>query len=295
MANVPIDPRPHLPAGFTWKVRVAPREPKRMMVFLGPSSVKRNENLAIACLNPPVNKIDFYPMAQALLRTLRVDHHARQAEVEQCPFGDAYARFNCPLERACFLNAPLLHFGQYSIIFIKLDQASNARAIDMDREAWIMLLVYPNDYREDHEIDKSISGFAILKHIHCSSNAARVVVKVLVNKKDDIPDEIVVSPGESPRAQSWTVAVFILHAQDVDVQAAEDALPPKGPLHPIPPPGPRWVGAEREISQAQPPTANAAEDTCVGNSPLAAIDGMNADAMAGVHVGGSVDAHVPEV
>lgn len=105
-------------------------------------------------------------------------------------------------------------------------EASNTRAIDMDREAWIMLLGYSNDYHDDLEIDKAISGFGILKHIHRSSNVACVVVKVLVNREDDIPDDIVVSPGYYPHAQSWTMLIFILHAQVVSVFADEEALSP---------------------------------------------------------------------
>lgn len=158
-------------------------------------------------------------MAQALIQFLHGEHHARQVEVEQCPFGDVDVMFTCPLERTHFLKVPYFYFGQYSVRFIKHDYARNIRAIDMFREVQIMLLGYPNDFRDDDEIDKSMSGYAILKHIHRSSNPTRLVVKDLVNKEDDIPDEVVVSPGDSPRAQSWIVPVFIVHAQDIDVQA----------------------------------------------------------------------------
>lgn len=200
-----------------------------MCVFLGPFGVKANENLAIADLNPPMDKADFYPMEDALLQFMQDEHQVRQLEVEQCPFGDAFARFSCPLDRLRFLRSPL-HIGQYSLRFIKHDEASNVSAIDMDREAWIMMLGFPNDYREDHEIDKAVSGFAILKHIHRSSNAGRVIVKVLVNKEDDI---LVIAPGDSLRAPTWTIPIFILHAQDLSVYGDEDALPHFGPLHPL--------------------------------------------------------------
>ncbi|CAN6293233.1 unnamed protein product [Urochloa humidicola] len=250
MSNFAVDPQPHISAGFTWKERVAPREPRRMRAFLGPSGVKTNENLAIALTTPSIDKEDFYQMAYALHLFLHDEHFVRNPEIQQCPMGEAFVRFGSPLERLKFLKGSPLQFGQYQLCFIKHDEGANARAIDMDREVWLMLLCYPNDYHDDSEIEKSIAGFAILKHIHRSSNASRVVVKAMVNKEDDIADEIVVSPGDLPRAPSWTVPVFILHAEDLFAAGDEDALPPEGPIHHMPPQAPRWVGMNGEFSQA---------------------------------------------
>ncbi|CAN6305432.1 unnamed protein product [Urochloa humidicola] len=267
MANFAVDPRPHIPAGFSWRRRAAPREPHRMRVFLGPSGVKANEDLAIALTTPPVDKEDFHQMAYALHLFLRDEHHVRNPEVQQCPMGEAFVQFGCPLERLKFLKSSPLQFGQYLVRFIKHDEGDNARAIDMDREVWLMLLCYPNDFRDDSEIDKAIAGFAILKHIHRSSNASRVVIKALVNKEDDIPDDIVVSPGDSPRAPSWTVPIFLLHAEDLAVVGDEDALPPEGPLHPKPAPAPRWMGVNGEFSHV-----NTHEDATVENVRHLGVD-----------------------
>lgn len=69
MANFVVDPRPFLPVGFS--ERIAPREPRRMRVFLGPSGVKSNENMAIAITTPPIDKEDFPEFALALHRSLQ--------------------------------------------------------------------------------------------------------------------------------------------------------------------------------------------------------------------------------
>lgn len=78
----------------------------------------------------------------------------------------------------------------------------------MDKEVWLLLVGYLNDYRNGLEIDNANVGFAILKHSLISSNAFRVVVKALMNKEDDIPEDIVVSPGDSPKAPSWTMLLL---------------------------------------------------------------------------------------
>ncbi|CAN6171601.1 unnamed protein product [Urochloa humidicola] len=250
MANFAIDPRPFIPIGFEWQPRNAPREPRRMRVFLGPSGVKTNEHLAIAITEPHVASEDFHVMAHSLQTFLQNEHQVRELEIWHCPIGEAYVRFGCPLERTRFLKSPL-QFGQYQLRFIKHDEGANARMTDLDREAWLMLLCYPNDYRSDVEIEKALAGFAVLRHIHRSSNVARVVVKVMINKEDDVPDEIVVSPGDSPRAPSWTIPVFILYATDPAVLADEDALPPFGALHPLPQPAPRWMEGHGLDGQSQ--------------------------------------------
>lgn len=136
---------------------------------------------------------------------------------------------------------------------------------------------------------KAVSSFGILKHIHRSSTIARVVVKVLINKEDDTPDDIVVSPGDSPKAPSWTVPVYILHAQDLLVYGDEEPLPPFGPVHPIPHPIPRWVGVEGELSQVHGPAGALRDDASVGNAP------MVQDPPARVHGPPPVVVPVPDV
>lgn len=173
MANFAVDPRPHLPHGFDWIERVAPREPRRMRVFLGASGVKTNENMAIAITKPSVAKDDFPQLAGRLHSFLQAVHLVRHLEIQRCPLGDAYVRFGNPLERERLFQASPMPFGQYTLRFIKHDDGVNACATDMDREVWLMLLAYPNDYRSDEEIHKALSGFATLKHIHKSTNDAR--------------------------------------------------------------------------------------------------------------------------
>lgn len=99
MANFSVDPRPHLSDGFNFKAMITPREVRRVRAFLGLSCDKSNEDLAIAQLEPPVAKEDYLPMAQALLQSLKDEHHVRCLEIQPCPMGDAYVRFACQLER----------------------------------------------------------------------------------------------------------------------------------------------------------------------------------------------------
>jgi hypothetical protein len=52
-----------------------------------------------------------------------------------------------------------------------------------------MLMCYPSNARSLSLIGKAICGFAHLLHVHPSVTLARVIVKALVNSKQDIPDD----------------------------------------------------------------------------------------------------------
>jgi len=50
------------------------------------------------------------------------------------------------------------------MIVIKHDEAENARAFDLDREAWVMLVGFLEDLHNGAIIAKVVSTFGILVH-----------------------------------------------------------------------------------------------------------------------------------
>lgn len=106
----------------------------RHEVFMTGCFNQYNEDLAIVKLVPPVDKGDFDQLAPALRSFFEDIHEVRVAEVQPCPFGEAFVRFNSALERERFLG-PVFSFGSYTMRVIKHDEADNARSFDLDREA----------------------------------------------------------------------------------------------------------------------------------------------------------------
>jgi len=45
---------------------------------------------------------------------------------------------------------------------VKHDEVENARSFDLDREAWVMLVGFPEDLKNAVVIAKAVSGFGIL-------------------------------------------------------------------------------------------------------------------------------------
>lgn len=103
MANWPVDPAPFVPKGFTLVER-PPHPPLRLEVFVTGCYYQHNEDLAIIKLNPPVNKLDFPILQEALCDYFFSVHEVHLLEVEPCPLGDAYVRFASSIERERFLG-----------------------------------------------------------------------------------------------------------------------------------------------------------------------------------------------
>lgn len=125
----------------------------------------------------------------------------RVADIQPCALGDAYVCFNTALEREKFLS-PVFPFGNYRVSIIKHDEAENTRSFDLDREAWVMLIGFPEDIRTRAAVHKAVSNFGILMHIHESSTLARIIAKVYLNDEAKIPDSVKVNAGLPPKGHS---------------------------------------------------------------------------------------------
>lgn len=155
---------------------------------------------------------------------------------------------------------------------IKHDAGENARAFDLDREAWVMLMAFPEDLKNSAMIAKAVSGFGIMVDWHEMENVARVVVKVYLNDDAKIPSSVKVNAGLPQKGRSWTCACYVLKRQGVPELMDEEAYVTVGPLHPLPPQPPRWMGP-------MPPAAT--------STPRAGSNGNNLN-MDGVEGGQNV-------
>lgn len=191
MANWACDPRPHIPKGFELVPHVE-RLMLRHEVFVIGCFNQYNEDLAIIKLEPAINKEDFDQLATALRSFFKEIHEVHVAEVQPCPFGEAYVRFNSTLERERFLG-PVFSFGSYSMRVIKHDEGDNACSFDLDHEEWVMLVGFPEDLKCTTTIAKAVSTFGILVEWHEPGDLARVVAKVYLNEFGKIPNSVKVN------------------------------------------------------------------------------------------------------
>lgn len=231
MANFAVDPRPHVPKGFTL-VEQPLRPPLRHEVYVTGCYTLANEDLAIIKLTPPVHKDDFGPLALELRRFFTEVHRAHVVEIQPCPLGDAFVIFGSPLECERFLG-PMFTFGSYAMTVLKHDEGGNARLFDLDREACVMLVGFPEDPKNTVIVAKVVSSFGILVDWHEIDNLARVITKVYLNNEAKIPDSVKVNGGLPQKGRSWTVTVLVLKKKGVS-EVLDEVYVTKSPLHPLP-------------------------------------------------------------
>nr|TKW00351.1 hypothetical protein SEVIR_8G103100v2 [Setaria viridis] len=199
-------------------------------------------DLAILHLVLEVHKDDFELMAAKLKDFFIHNYSVRHAEVQPCPIGDASVRFNNPVERERFLDK-IMHFGpDYQMFFVKHDEGKNARFQNMDKEVWVMLMIFPPDAKNNTAIAKAVVGFGLLHYWHDTNNIAIVVAKVNLNDGAKIPHGVLVSARVPSLVRSWMCPVFVLKQKGVTMLPDEDPIPPNGSLFPLPPLAQRWRG-----------------------------------------------------
>lgn len=183
-------------------------------------------------------------MAVALRDFFLHNMHVRLYEVQPSPIDDAFMRFGSPIEREHFLDRVIQFGPRYTLRFTKHDEGVHVREHDMDREVWIMLMLFPNDSRNNSALAKAVVGFGLVRYWYDTTNNSRVVVKVFLHDEARIPDDVVVSAGIEPRVSSWTCHVVILKRKNFAINGDEDLFPPAdgGVAHPVPPQPPRWMG-----------------------------------------------------
>lgn len=208
MANWACDPPPFVSIGFTLEER-SHRPPLRQEVYITGCYTLCNEDLAIMKLDPPVDKVDFKNLAEGLRTFFHEVHQVRTVEIIPCALGDAYVRFLSPLDRERFLG-PMFRFGDYQLSVVKHDATDNARCFDLDREAWVLLVAFPEDLKNSAMVAKAVLGFCIMEDWHEMENLARVVVKVYLNDDAKILDSVKVNEGLPQKDRSWTVPCYVL-------------------------------------------------------------------------------------
>lgn len=98
-------------------------------------------------------------------------------KLQPCPTCDAFVRFHIPVEREQFLDQSIQFSPQYQLHFVKRDEGKNDRFQDMDREIWLVLMVYLEDAKNKSPIAKVVAGFD-----YCIIGMAQIIEPGLLSK-----------------------------------------------------------------------------------------------------------------
>jgi hypothetical protein len=131
MANFPIDPRQFVPRGFQILQVPGRTAVKRVVVARRP---RAHEEFGIASITPfPPGQVPFANVAE-ILQEFLVHNQVGFRDIQECPLGAAYVRFNHVRDRDRLIRASPIPFGDVHVSFCKHNEGVNWRHFSFNRE-----------------------------------------------------------------------------------------------------------------------------------------------------------------
>jgi hypothetical protein len=235
MANFPVDPAPFIPGQY--EIAEVTNRPQQCRYHVSHQVSAKNEDVAIATINPPFQGDQLFALTRMFLRSFIEKVLGFSLAMSQhCPIGSAYLRVTSPDGDWLVRNSPHALLGR-GISFVEHNKGINHRALTYNRECWLMLLAYPSDYWDDDHIRGAVKDFgALISWGKELSNYGALIVKVRVVDLHHIPHSCVISSGNEWSAESWSVPIFILSQRLLGALPADEELPPAdgSTPHPLP-------------------------------------------------------------
>jgi hypothetical protein len=157
MAYQRADPRSFSPRGFH-PLDIQHRE------FMARAVISRasptHEDFAIASFFPlPGNAMHFGPVQELLHEFLEDRRRILVREIQPSHLGQALVRLDSVHDRDLLVNSSPHQYGDVQISFARHNQGRNWRALNFNRDCWLMLLGFPLDYWNLASIQNAISSF----------------------------------------------------------------------------------------------------------------------------------------
>lgn len=81
-----------------------------------------------------------------------------------------------------------MQFGDVTITFVEHNRGRNWRAVNFNRECWLLLLGFPLDYREDEFVANAISSFGrVMYWIDNTAHLTKLLVRARVIDYESVP------------------------------------------------------------------------------------------------------------
>lgn len=233
MAYQRADPRPFVPVGFDWVDLPNRAYVSRAVAPTRPPAT--NEDLAIATFNPiPGNQLSF-PVVRDIIREFLAVHRIEHRVVMPTHLGQAMVRFNHAYDRDNFVRRSPLPCGNVQISITKHNQGRNWRRTFYNVDCWMMLLGFPDDYKNERHIQNAISEFRkVILWEESSLFPSRLMVRAWVNDVEQVPQFLVYADPFDLNGQSWTIQCEVMiHHEEQQGPPVEEPVPDEMELEPV--------------------------------------------------------------
>lgn len=174
------DPEPFMPNGFH-RVAVQHRVPATRAVVVHPRSL--NEDVAIITIEPMPAQVQVqFPVIQGVVREFLENHlDVEVKEIQPCHLGQALVRFEFVHDRDRLVGIEHFHHDGLHFRLVRHNQGRNWKALNFNKECWLMLLGFPLDFWDQQSIENSICTFGrLLSWESDPAQLSRLIVRVRV-------------------------------------------------------------------------------------------------------------------
>jgi hypothetical protein len=124
-------------------------------------------------------------------------------EIQPSHLGQALVRLVHVHDRDNLVYNSPFNYGDVQISFAKHNEGWNWRALNFNKECWLMLLGFPVDYWDTKIIHNALAPFGrLIIWENNRSYRTRLLVKVRITDVQDVPHFIVISEGGGFQGQS---------------------------------------------------------------------------------------------
>ena len=186
MAYFCANPAPFIPEGLH-QIDVQARKPMERVVLMRPRA--KHYDLAIVSIDPiPEQQVTFQAIREVVSDFLVNEQHVVMTDMQPTHLGQAFVRFKNVFDRDRLIQHGAYVFGNVTITFVEHNKGRNWRAINFNRECWMLLLGYLPDYREDEYVVNTICSFGrVISWVDDVRHLSRILVRARVVDLESIP------------------------------------------------------------------------------------------------------------
>lgn len=191
--------------------------------------LRHHEDWAIVIIEPfPQHLVIFANTRDAIRDFLVINQDIRFRDIQRTHLGQALVRFESVYDRDNLVNIGPHQFGDVQLTFHRHDHGRNFRALNFNRECWLILVGFPLDCWAQGHVESAIVPFGRLTFWEEDrGNMARLLVRARVADLVDVPQFIVLTDGEGFQGFSWTIQVKIMQQELMGaLPQDEDPIPP---------------------------------------------------------------------